>query len=92
MFNPVLLERVFDRRRDGIVVLKVLPEGSAQCAHATNSIGLPNNPESPSVALQKNTRVHGYVAQGEGTESAAAKITDDASFVVHQELSSGTAN
>jgi hypothetical protein len=34
MFNPVLLERVFDLRRDGIVILKVLPEGPAQCAHA----------------------------------------------------------
>jgi len=34
MFNPVLLERVFDLRRDGIVILKVLREGPAQCAHA----------------------------------------------------------
>ena len=34
MFNPVLLERVFDLRRDGIVILKVLPERPAQCAHA----------------------------------------------------------
>lgn len=34
MFNPVLLERVFDLRRGGIVILKVLPEGPAQCAHA----------------------------------------------------------
>jgi hypothetical protein len=34
MFNPALLERVFDLRRDGIVILKVLPEGPAQCAHA----------------------------------------------------------
>jgi hypothetical protein len=74
MFNPVLLECVFDLRRDGIVILKVLREGPAQCAHALllllygyhqvkkeyvwrpNSIGPPNNPESPSVALQKNTQ------------------------------------
>jgi len=34
MCNPVLLERVFDLRRDGIVILKVLREGPAQCAHA----------------------------------------------------------
>src|SRR5260370_31234799 len=34
MFNPVLLERVFDLRRDRIIILKVLREGPAQCAHA----------------------------------------------------------
>jgi hypothetical protein len=34
MFNPVLLERVFDLRRDDIVILKVLPAGPAQCARA----------------------------------------------------------
>jgi hypothetical protein len=34
MFNPVLLERVFDLRRDRLVILKVLPEGPEQCAHA----------------------------------------------------------
>ena len=37
MFNALLLERVFDLRRDGIVILKVLPEGPAQCAHALRS-------------------------------------------------------
>jgi hypothetical protein len=34
MSNPVLLDRVFDLRRDGILILKVLPEGPAQCAYA----------------------------------------------------------
>ena len=84
-----------------------------------NSIGPPNNPEAPSVALQKNTQEnHRYVVQGgrgkgsnyslnseglatakeimatvfERTESAAAKIADDASFAVRQALSSRTAN
>jgi hypothetical protein len=83
MFNPVLLERVFDLRRDGIVILKVLPEGPARRVHALrslglaitkskknmflrpNSIGPPNNPESPSVALQKECAGnHRYMVQG----------------------------
>jgi hypothetical protein len=36
MFNPVLLERVVDLRRDGIVVLKMLPEapGAMPCITA----------------------------------------------------------
>ena len=137
MFNPVLLERVFDLRRDGIVILKVLPEGPAQCAHAlllllygyhqvkkeyvlATELYRPAEQSGSSIrGLAKEYATnHRYVVQGgrgkgsnyslnseglatakeimatvfERTESAAAKIVDDASFAVRQELSSRTAN
>jgi hypothetical protein len=137
MFNPVLLERVFDLRRDGIVILKVLREGPAQCAHAlllllygyhqvkkeyvlATELYRPAEQSGSSIrGLAKEYATnHRYVVQGgrgkgsnyslnseglatakeimatvfERTESAAAKIVDDASFAVRQELSSRTAN
>ena len=137
MFNPVLLERVFDLRRDGIVILKVLPEGPAQCAHAlllllygyhqvkkeyvlATELYRPAEQSGSSIrGLAKEYATnHRYVVQGgrgkgsnyslnseglatakeimatvfERTESAAAKIADDASFAVRQELSSRAAN
>lgn len=137
MFNPVLLERVFDLRRDGIVILKVLPEGPAQCAHAlllllygyhqvkkeyvlATELYRPAEQSGSSIRglAKEYARNHRYVVQGgrgkgsnyslnseglatakeimatvfERTESAAAKIADDASFAARQELSSRTAN
>ena len=137
MFNPVLLERVFDLRRDGIVILKVLPEGPAQCAHAlllllygyhqvkkeyVLATELYRSAEQSGISIRglakEYARNHRYVVQGgrgkgsnyslnseglatakeimatvfERTESAAAKIADDASFAVRQALSSRTAN